>query len=106
LLYISTAVGTGLRLLVAFQGNQLTRLTGLAVAIELVVALSVAFGLALFYLIGSISFTGQVTMLGSDSKNFPTIAVTMSLLGLAAGYLVPIDKLRDRLHKIFAEEAK
>lgn len=106
LLYISTAVGTGLRLLVAFQSNQLTRLTGLAVWIELVVALSVAFGLALFYLIGSISFTGHVTMLKSTSDNFPTIAVTMSLLGLAAGYLVPIDKLRDRLQKIFAEEEK
>lgn len=106
LLYISTAVGTGLRVLVAFQSNQLSRLTGFAVWIELVVALSVAFGLALFYLIGSISFTGKVSMLESNAQNFPTIAVSMSLLGLAAGYLVPLDKLRDRLQKIFAEEKK
>jgi cytoskeletal protein RodZ len=106
LLYISTAVGTGLRVLVAFQSNQLSRLTGFAVWTELVVALSVAFGLALFYLIGSISFTGQVSMLASNAQNFPTIAVSMSLLGLTAGYLVPLDKLRDRLQKIFAEEKK
>jgi hypothetical protein len=106
LLYISTAVGTGLRVLVAFQSNQLTRLTGFAVGVELVVALSVAFGLALFYLIGSISFTGQVSMLASNAQNFPMVAVSMSLLGLTAGYLVPLDKLRDRLQKTFAEEKK
>jgi len=106
LLFISAAVGTGLRVLVAYQSNQLSRLTGFAVWIELVVALSVAFGLALFYLLGSISFTGHVSMLESNAQNFPTIAVSMSLLGLTAGYLVPLDKLRDRLQKIFAEETK
>jgi len=80
LLFISAAVGTGLRVLVAYQSNQLSRLTGFAVWIELVVALSVAFGLALFYLLGSISFTGHVSMLESNAQNFPTIAVSMSLL--------------------------
>lgn len=109
LLFTSAAVGTGLRVLTAFQTSQLTRLTGLAVWVEIVVALSVAFGLALFYLVGSISFTGHVSMLESDAenlKNFPMIGVSMSLLGLAAGYLLPLDKLRDRLQKIFAEEKK
>ena len=106
LLFISAAVGTGLRVLAAFQSNELTRLTGFAVGVELVVALSVAFGLALFYLIGSISFTGEVSMLASNAKKFPMVAVSMSLLGLTAGYLLPLDKLRDRLQKIVAEQKK
>ena len=106
LLYISAAVGTGLRVLVSYQSNQITRLTPFAVLIEVVIALSLAFGLGLFYLIGGISFTGQVVALEPGSNTFATIAVSMSLLGLAAGYLVPLDKLHDRLQKIFAEEKK
>jgi hypothetical protein len=104
LLYLSSAIGTGLRILVAFQRNQLTQLTGLAMFVEVLVALAVAFGLALFYMIGSISFTSEVNLLVAGTKNFATIAVSMSLLGLCAGYLVPIDKLHDRLQKIFIEE--
>jgi len=106
LLYISAAVGTGLRVLVAYQSNQITRLTFFAVGLELVIATNVAFGLALFYLIGGISFTGEVVALAPNNTTFATIAVSMSLLGLAAGYLVPLDKLRDRLQKIFAQERK
>ncbi len=104
LLYVSAAVGTGLRVLVAYQGNQVTRLTLFAVGVELAIATSVAFGLALFYLIGGISFTGKVVALHANSETFATIAVSMSLLGLAAGYLVPLDKLREKLQKIFAPD--
>lgn len=94
LLFLSSAIGSGLRVLVAFQRNQLTQLSGLGLLLEVTVSLAVAFGLALFYMIGSISFTGQVTLLGEAAKNFATIAVSMSLLGLCAGYLLPIDKLK------------
>jgi hypothetical protein len=94
LLFLSSAIGSGLRVLVAFQRNELTQLTGLALLLEVTVSLAVAFGLALFYMIGSISFTGQVTLLSEAATNFATIAVSMSLLGLCAGYLLPIDKLK------------
>lgn len=104
LLYISAAVGTGLRVLVAFQSSQIARLTLFAVGMELAIATSVAFGLALFYLIGGISFTGKVVALHASSETFATIAVSMSLLGLAAGYLVPLDRLREKLQKIFATD--
>lgn len=41
---------------------------------------------------------------GSDV--FANIAISMSLLGLAAGYLVPLNQLRQRFEKIMAEEQK
>jgi hypothetical protein len=71
---------------------------------EAIIAMVVAFGLGLFYLIGSISFTGTVVALAPNATTFANIAVSMSLIGLAAGYLVPLEKLRDRLQKIFAED--
>lgn len=102
LLYISALLGAGLRLLAAYQSSAITQLTFLGLWIDLVVSLVVAFGLALLYLIGSISFTGEVVVLaGTDA--FANISVSMSLLGLAAGYLVPLNRLRERLEKIVAE---
>jgi hypothetical protein len=105
LLYVSALLGTGLRLLGFYQTNKITRLTTFAVGMEAIIAMGVAFGLGLFYLIGSISFTGTVVVLAPNTTTFSTIAVSMSLIGLAAGYLVPLDKLRDRLQKIFTEES-
>lgn len=103
LLYISALLGAGLRVLTAYQSGDITQLSFLGLWIDLVVSLLVAFGLALLYLIGSISFTGEVVVLaGSDA--FANISISMSLLGLAAGYLVPLKRLRQRLEKIIAEE--
>lgn len=103
LLYISALLGAGLRVLTAYQSSAITQLTFLGLWIDLVVSLVVAFGLALLYLIGSISFTGQVVVLaGTDA--FANISISMSLLGLAAGYLVPLNQLRQRLEKIMTEE--
>lgn len=104
LLYISSLLGAGLRLLASYQTNEITRLTTFAVIMEAVISMVVAFGLGLFYLIGSISFTGTVVALTPNATTFANIAVSMSLLGLAAGYLVPLEKLRDRLQKIFEED--
>ncbi len=106
LLYISALLGAGLRIVVSYQNNQVIRLTYRALAIDLVISLIVAFGMALIYLIGGISFTGTVVVLPSDSgetfKSFTTVAVTMSVLGLAAGYLVPLNKLTERLENLIS----
>lgn len=106
LLYISACLGTGLRVLASYQSNEITVLTPLGLWIDLVVSLIVAFGLALFYLVGSISFTGTVVALSAGDKTFGNISVSMSLLGLAAGYLVPLDRLRARLETVVAEQKK
>jgi hypothetical protein len=108
LLYVATGLGAGLRVLFAYEDNEITRLTWQGLAVEVAVALIVAFGLALFYMIGSISFTTHVVMLTTTAQDptFDTIAVSMALLGLAAGFLAPVEQLRKRLESIVAPEQK
>jgi hypothetical protein len=105
LLFISAALGTGLRVLVDYQRGQVARLYWRWLLVELAVALMLAFGLALIYLIGGISFTGSVVVLepSASDGSFSTVALSMSLLGLAAGFLAPIEKLRQRLEKAIEE---
>lgn len=109
LLYISALLGTGLRILTSYQNNTILQLTNLGLAVDGAISLVVAFGLALLYLIGGISFTGKVVALQTgtpESNAFATIAITMAVLGLAAGYLVPLNRLRERLEGVMAQEGK
>jgi hypothetical protein len=112
LLYISSLLGSGLRTLVSYQENRIAQLTFLGLGIDAAISLLVAFGLALIYLIGGISFTGKVVVLqpagtGVEKYSaFTTVAISMSLLGLAAGYLVPLKKLTERLANIVNQENK
>ncbi len=111
LLYISALLGSGLRTLVQYQENKVTNLTFRGLGIDVAISLLVAFGLALIYLIGGISFTGKVVVLETKTPEngatvFTTVAISMSLLGLAAGYLMPLKKLAERLENIVAEENK
>ena len=112
LLYISALLGAGLRTLVTYQVNKIAQLTGLGLGMDAAISLLVAFGLALVYLIGGISFTGSVVVLTggaqgqANESSFATIAVSMSLLGLASGYLVPLNQLSERLGKIVSQEEK
>lgn len=108
LLYTSALLGAGLRILTSYQDNTITQVTPLGLGIDATIALLVAFGLAIIYLIGGISFTGKVVVLESTggSDTFATISLGMSLLGLAAGYLVPLNELRQRLQKMISEEKK
>lgn len=106
LLFITAAIGTGMRILVDFQRNATSNLRLSWLMIELAVSLMLAFGLALIYLIGGITFTGTVVTLEPNSatgERFPTIALSMSVLGLAAGFLAPVDKLRQRLERAIEE---
>ncbi len=52
---------------------------------EATAGLLIAFGLSLTYLAGGIVFTGHFVSLDAD-PDFTRIGVTMSLLGLAAGF--------------------
>ena len=98
LLFISAAIGTGLRSLVAYQQYELYEIDGMSFAIDLIISLILSLGLAFIYLLGGYSFTGEVVVIGDqERKTVMTIAITMSVLGLAAGYLVPLAQLRTRL---------
>jgi len=106
LLFISATIGTGMRVLVDYQGSGTAELRFRWLGIELAVSLMLAFGLALIYLIGGITFTGNVVALEPSSAGggaFSTIALSMSVLGLAAGFLAPVDKLRQRLERAIEE---
>ena len=110
LLYITALLGSGLRTLVQYQQNQITYLTFLGLSIDAAISMLVAFGLALVYLIGGITFTGKVVVLDNNNASqniaFTTVAISMSLVGLAAGYLVPIKELAKRLENVIAQQNK
>ena len=97
LLFASALMGTGLRTLVAYQENKIAAMTALGQGIDVSISLLLAFGLTLLYLIGSISFTGKVVVLTGGDDAFANVAISMSLLGLAAGYLVPLRVFAERL---------
>jgi hypothetical protein len=104
LLFIASILGTGLRTLASYQQNKIAKLTYIGIGIDLTIALVLAFGLSLIYLIGGISFTGEMVDLSSiKDKTFASNAVSMSLLGLAAGYIVPLNQLQERLEKSLSE---
>lgn len=105
LLFISSVVGTGLRTLIAYRDGVLSQLTPTQLMIDITLGLGVALAMALVYLIGGISFTGEVVVLNAQSSStFSSIGVTMSLLGLAAGYLLPVNQLTERLESILADD--
>lgn len=103
LLFIAALIGTSLRTLIS-QREETAVLTGRSLLIDAVLSILLAFGLALFYLIGGISFTGKVVALNTESSTFQNIALSMSLLGLAAGALIPTRQLMERLEKVVATE--
>ena len=55
--------------------------------------------LAVIYLIGGLSFTGEIVVLTSGNENFTSIALSMSALGFAAGLLVPTTQVQEFLEK-------
>ncbi len=103
LLWISSLLGTGLQTLIA-QREGTSVLTISRVLMDAAISILVAFGLALLYLIGGISFTGNVVILSKEPTSFASIAVSMSLLGLTAGALIPTRQLLERLQKVIPAE--
>jgi hypothetical protein len=102
LLFLASLIGSCLRTLVV-QRDETAILTLRGFTIDLVLSILLAFGLGLFYLIGGISFTGTVVALNKEPNTFQNIAISMSLVGLAAGALIPVQQLMDRLSKVVSQ---
>jgi hypothetical protein len=66
---------------------------------EVTVSLCLAFGLLLFYFAGEITITGKQDFSRfADFDEFRRVAVSLSILGMAAGFL--IEKVSERLTKL------
>jgi hypothetical protein len=90
LLFMSAAIGNGLHSLVGLQSKIIRQISTSQIAMDFGISIVIAFGLALIYLIGGISFTGKVVTFAGDDNTFYTVAISLSLLGLVAGYLQPL----------------
>jgi hypothetical protein len=95
LLILSAVLGTGLRLLPTMQSKNAPPFTPLFIWMQLTLSILVAFGLMLVYLIGGISFTGSMVDLVTSGNS--AIATGLSVIGFAAGFLLPIARLRTQL---------
>lgn len=104
LLILASFLGTGLRLLARSQLRNGPTFTFTYVLTQATLSMLVAFGLMLVYLIGGISFTGEFIDLraGGDSA----IATGLSVIGFAAGFLLPIDRLRSQLDGAISSTSK
>ncbi len=100
LLVLASILGTGLRLLAQLQSRFAPVLTLSFVWTQLTLSILVAFGLMLVYLIGGISFTGSLIELGTKGNG--AIATGLSVVGFAAGFLLPIARLRSQLSDAIA----
>lgn len=105
-LFLSVLPGVGLRMLVSYQQGSTARLTWRGLLVDVAVAIVIAFGLALLFLIGNIAFTGQLAVNFAEGNigDFARVAVIMSILGLTAGYLVPLGRLRELLENSLAQQ--
>ncbi len=99
MLAVASIIGAELRVLLEYrEGKKASNWT--QVLVDVIVSLMVSIGLAIVYLIGGISFTGEVvTFNPTDTATFATIGLSISLLGLASGVLIPVQQLLDQLRK-------
>lgn len=107
LLGISALLGTGIRTSLRFLREISPRIPVRRLATEGILGLLLAFALALFYLLGVHTVTGDpnyVTI--GQTDDFHRIAVNMSLLGLAAGVLVEraTEQVMRRLETVVSKE--
>lgn len=103
LLAISALLGTGLRTSLRFIREVRPKIPVRRVLSEGVIGLILAFGLALFYLAGSITITGDVEFVADDDLDkLQRIGVYMSILGFSAGLLIEraIEQLTRRLEDV------
>ena len=98
MLFISSLAGFSLHTLIA-QRDETIVLTSQSILTDGMLALLLAFILALLYLLGGISFTGKVVTLTTGDNTFQNIALSMSTLGLVAGVLLPVSDVLERLRK-------
>ncbi len=107
LLIVSALLGTGLRTALRVLREVRPRISVRRVLNEGVIGLLVAFGLSLLYLAGGVTITGDMKFVSvSDPLEFQRIAVSMSILGFAAGLLIEraAEQLIRRLENVLTEE--
>jgi hypothetical protein len=85
LLGVSSLLGTAMRNALRLTSDEAAHYSPRVLLNEATVGLLIAFALSLTYLAGGIVFTGHFVSLDTD-PDFTRLAVTMSLLGLAAGF--------------------
>lgn len=96
LLAVSALLGTGLRINLRFFREVRPQIPVRRILNEGSIGLLLAFGLALIYLAGGITITGDTKFVAiSEYSDFQRIGVNMSILGFSAGLL--IERATERL---------
>jgi hypothetical protein len=81
-------LGSALRISLRTILDPSERVSAAIVIAELSASLVLAFGLAMFYLAGSFTFTGKFEPFSNDPNDYQRVAVGMTLIGIAAGWLL------------------
>lgn len=107
MLGLAAMLGTGLRVTLQRRGDNAERLSAAHVLTEATAGLLLAFGFALLYFVGGVLYTGKVEPLQfPEPADFPRVAFSITLLGLAAAFLLDTaaEKLRQRLEGILSSK--
>jgi hypothetical protein len=103
LLFLMAVMGTKLKIAVAYLSGEILDLETEPSDVSLVAALGLSLGVALIYFIGGWSIAGKVQLPGAQENAqenaIVSAAVVLSILGLAAGFLLPIEEVRGRLRQ-------
>ena len=95
---LAAALGMMLRTILAYRSTEITRLDPTILVTDIAAAILLAVGFCLIYLIGGWSFKGEAVALELGENTALTIA-GLSLIGLAAGLLLPVEELSTHLRQ-------
>lgn len=107
LLTVSALLGTGLRTVLRSIRETKYQMTVRRLLNEGLTGLLLAFGLSLFYLAGAITITGDTNLAKiTTDTDFQRIAVSLSILGFAAGFLIErvTERLTQRLEDVVSAD--
>ena len=100
---LAATFGMLLRIVIAFHSAQVTRLDRAVVWTDVAAAILLAMGFGLVYFMGGWLFTSEAKLPDPD-EGIPSLVVALSILGVAAGLLLPAEALRKRLHQSISNE--
>ena len=98
---LAAALGMMLRTILAYRSAEITRLDSTVLIIDIAAAILLAMSFCLIYIIGGWSFKGEAVApaLGTETA---LIIAGLSLIGLAAGLLLPVEELSTRLRQFIS----
>lgn len=102
-LLLAATLGMLLRIVIAFRSGRVTRVDRAVVWIDVAAAIVLAMGFALVYLLGGWLFTNNPA-LPKPGEGVPSLVVALSIIGVAAGLLLPVEALRKRLQQFASPE--